>query len=673
MATTQPKLQITAEDKTAAAFASLRSRLTGAQQQSGQLVQALAGIAPGLAAALSAAGVASLVRVTVNGVDALNDIADATGSSIENISALENVANRTGATLDDVGGILVKFNGVLKDVDSNAGAAEVLKQLGLNAEELRRMDPAQALLTTAQAFAKFEDGGTKARYMQELFGKSTRQAAAYIKDLADAGQLNSTVTAEQAAQAEAFNKQLYAMSTEGQAAARAIGSVLVPELTKLLSMFNALSRGPGLLAGGLEALKGNVFASATAGLDHYTAKLAELDDQAARLRSDTRPLIRANMEGELAKLAKQRAELEKFAAYYRGLMSAQNNAAGQTDPTELARRGRGTRLASLPELTVPKPAPTPKAASAAAVDLSIPQDLQDALKRLEGTDSAKVARLTDELQRLMDLQAGGSADPRLAQAIAAVRDELDQLDPATKAAAESQKELQGLLGETNTAKLYELQRMQELLTAAYADGRVEVTQYAEALGILQQRQDELAGKGKEVADKMSVFAEQAQRNIQDTLGDSLYASLTGNFDSIEQMWGQMLARMAAQALAAQLSEMLFGAAGPLGAIFGTVVSGGRAYGGSVNAGGLYQVNERGVAEMLSVGGRDYLLMGNQSGQVRANPSITSSGGNSTSISFAPVIQIDARTDQAQVAQLVGQAMAESRKQLYRELKASGRL
>lgn len=41
----------------------------------------------------------------------------------------------------------------------------------------------------------------------------------------------------------------------------------------------------------------------------------------------------------------------------------------------------------------------------------------------------------------------------------------------------------------------------------------------------------------------------------------------------------------------------------------------RAIGGPVSAGGLYEVNEKGRPEMLSVAGKQYLMMGNQSGSV----------------------------------------------------------
>ena len=59
---------------------------------------------------------------------------------------------------------------------------------------------------------------------------------------------------------------------------------------------------------------------------------------------------------------------------------------------------------------------------------------------------------------------------------------------------------------------------------------------------------------------------------------------------------------------------------------GLKVSGGRANGGPVAAGGMYQVNERGTPELLNVGGNQYLMMGKNSGSV--TPMGGAAGGGS---------------------------------------------
>lgn len=46
-----------------------------------------------------------------------------------------------------------------------------------------------------------------------------------------------------------------------------------------------------------------------------------------------------------------------------------------------------------------------------------------------------------------------------------------------------------------------------------------------------------------------------------------------------------------------------------------LLSGGRAIGGPVSAGGLYRINEKGSPEVLDAGGKSYLMMGGQSGSV----------------------------------------------------------
>ncbi|MCK7494052.1 MAG: hypothetical protein MZW92_24585 [Comamonadaceae bacterium] len=54
----------------------------------------------GLVGALSVGATAAFFRSIVDGVDSLNDFADAAGTSVENASALEDVARRSGAGVD---------------------------------------------------------------------------------------------------------------------------------------------------------------------------------------------------------------------------------------------------------------------------------------------------------------------------------------------------------------------------------------------------------------------------------------------------------------------------------------------------------------------------------------------------------------------------------------------
>ena len=208
--------------------------------------------------------------------------------------------------------------------------------------------------------------------------------------------------------------------------------------------------------------------------------------------------------------------------------------------------------------------------------------------------------------------------------------------------------------------------------------------------ITQQTYTRAAAKARkeyqENLNQMDQFSVRFAQNVQDQLGDTLYNSLTGNFKDIGTAWGQMLLKMASQAAAADISRFLFGGlvtggngSGVLGSALSSVgsllgISGGRANGGGVGAGKMYEVNERGDPELLNVGNKQLLMMAGQSGTVSPLSSGQvnvaqvprgggGSGGGAMSIHFEPHISIDA-SGNASVSQGGGAA---NQDQLARQL------
>lgn len=177
-----------------------------------------------------------------NGIDALNDFSDATGSSIENASALEDIAFRTGTSFETVGKAVIKFNDILSGARADSPAAKVFEQLGLSVEQLKRLDPAEALRQTAVALSSFADDSDKARAIQELFGKSVREVAPFLKDLSEKTQLNGTVTTAAALEAEKFNKQLFELQKNALDASRNLVGPLVEGLNAVSKQFKEGAR-----------------------------------------------------------------------------------------------------------------------------------------------------------------------------------------------------------------------------------------------------------------------------------------------------------------------------------------------------------------------------------------------------------------------------------------------
>ena len=250
-------IRISATDATQGAFASVSKSLGLLDSQASLIGNSLKSVIGGLAGSLTVGAFVGLIKGATDAIDRLNDLKDATGASIENISALERVARRTGANFDTVASSLVKFNLALSNSKPGSDAELAITALGLSVAELKAQDPALALQTTAKALATFADDGNKARITQELFGKSLREVAPLLKDLAESGKLVSTVTTAQAEEAEKFNKQLAILKFNSEETARSLANSLLPTLNKLFEDFNTFNEKRALAGAASDVLKFN--------------------------------------------------------------------------------------------------------------------------------------------------------------------------------------------------------------------------------------------------------------------------------------------------------------------------------------------------------------------------------------------------------------------------------
>lgn len=310
------------------------ARAQGGLEHSLGSLGGVAGIVRGqliaLAGSLTLGSMFAFVKSVNDGIDALNDIKDATGATIENISALEDVGRRTGASLDLVGSVLVKFNDVLSKATPKSDMALALESIGLKAEELRKLDPAEALRRTAVALSQYADDGNKARLIQDLFGKSVKEAAPFLADLAEKGALVAKVTSEQAAEAEKFNKELFALKANASDAARAMVGPLVSGINEVTKAFRdgraegrgfmeiAMSRYWANVRGfyGMEAPQPANTGGATGGWDAPEAPKPSIDiGPTAAQRAEAAAAARRAAE----ELRREMAEQAKLVAELHGL------------------------------------------------------------------------------------------------------------------------------------------------------------------------------------------------------------------------------------------------------------------------------------------------------------------------------------------------------------------
>lgn len=244
MADTKTRIILTAENRAAGVINQLRGQLGSLSTQAATLNKSFGAFGAVLGGAVPVTIFAGFIRSTAQSIDKLNDLKDATGASIENLSALEDVGARTGTSFEAVSSSLVKFNKVLSDSKPDSDAGRIFKALGLSIKDLKAQDPAEALRLTAVALSNFADDGDKARAVQELFGKSVKDAAPFLNDLAKQTKLAATLTTEQAEATKRFNEKLLALSKNSADLSRTIAGGLIPVLNDYAAKLNQFLGGP---------------------------------------------------------------------------------------------------------------------------------------------------------------------------------------------------------------------------------------------------------------------------------------------------------------------------------------------------------------------------------------------------------------------------------------------
>lgn len=655
------KYTVTAEDRFSRTFQTLKRELGGVASGAGDLRGNLSGanasfsaLAAGPVAALTAGvGAAGLaLRNLAQDLDAFNDVADATGDSVENISGLEQVALRNGANLDLVTTSLVKLNQALAGAKKDSPAADALKAIGLSAAELRQMAPSDALATIAKALQGYENDANKARIVQELFGKSLREVAPFLNDLADAGERNATVTAEQAKQAEIFNKQLAQMAANSTNAGRSIASALLPAVNEAFDRVKDLKE----VFGGVFSGAANLLARGPFSLsDDDGTKLRKQREEFQRLTEDV-GRFRAKQEtnggylspidrNSLAKLEADLRGASQRLAYFNRQQQREALAGAGADLDEPRFRAR---QAKLPDLT-DKPKSTGQLSEAQRYLESLQrqafqvQHLTESERALAEVQSGRLDGLTPKLREQILAQAQSNdlakreydwMTARIAAQTSAGKADADRLAALQEGNKAMEKEIQ-TIGLTPAALAdVELARIRE--TAATKESTIAKLEAAGAseqqLQVLYAEIEALRERQRLVVDKVDAEAREAQRAavkddgklVRDTQAESIAQGILDGTRAgqtiMQTFWREAKAQAANTILTPIISPVIKAANSLLenlftniaGSLFGNSLGtgvgitsgntglvdlglgGGRANGGSVRAGHEYRVNENGT-------------------------------------------------------------------------------
>jgi hypothetical protein len=487
----------------------------------------------------------------INAADEMKDLAAAAGTTTEEMSRLGYAADQSGSNIESLQKAMAK-----------------LAQDGV-------VDTAEAIKDLADEFKALPDGALKTARAMDIFGERIgpklipllNEGRAGIEKLgAEADILGITIDSGVAAAASNFNDQLTTLNGVAKSFKQTLAAELLPSLNQVAAqLVDAAKRGEGFREFAVfsaKVVRGFASAAVTLG--------AALDALGTTI----------------------------------GARAAQLAALGRLDLTAFSNIGD--------ELTADL---TRKGQNFRSTISAIWNDQQTLLMESAGV-IAKVNSIIGQGDAVIEASFERS---RKASEEAAKR-RVKELEAARRAAAEQQQMLAAgyqSVVEEGLAAIQSQESPAEAITRQFEEQRYALEQLAatypafadaaqEALARAAANADEqlealkrIPAVIEESASEMSVFAEQAGRNLQDSFARFLFDPFKDGLNGMVAGFADTLRQMVAELAAKQLLLAFFNWAGGLGGGIGSFFSGmgsgisPRASGGPVAAGGAYLVGERG--------------------------------------------------------------------------------
>lgn len=602
--TTKSEIVLSARDETRAAFGSIEAglqKLTGANVNLAASFKTVALAATGLAGVTSLAALKGKVDEAIGAMADLKDASEATGASVENLGALKGIARIGGRDFDAIQASIAKLNKALHGTDDESkGAGKALAALGLDLQKLREMDPAEAFVEIARAQEKFADGGGKTAAMMAILGKTAAALIPYMHDLAEQQQLSARVTADQAAAADAYEKNVKRLQASFGTFSRQVAGAVVGPLRDITEWMIKGQKEGGLLeavfvgigaavtkAFGGEINPGRILEQNTA--EAFT-KVAELRKRVAAAQADLgggsfgilgEGFARNRLESLKAELGAAERRLARLAAKNQARARAEVEADRPKDTSLNSQTFGGA-----PE--DPKGRPEADAAAALiqrldeqiaikALDLQATDKLTDAEKEyakvLQQLDSGALTATARQREMIVGkLEFLKAADAELAnqekyrQALEAQSKAMDDYLPKLQEEAEKLERSATLYGLDEAQIAFVTQRrLEEAIALAEANGALpEHIAFLEKELAIRQRITEAQESIKaqkeldKTQDEFDLFAQNAARSMQEAFANFLFDPFAKGTQGMLKSFGQTIQHMIADAVAADLMRKLFG-------------------------------------------------------------------------------------------------------------------
>ena len=517
---------------------------------------------------VSVGSMVALTRSAAQLADNISESADAVGLTIERFQELRYAATQSGVSAEQFTQALANLSKYAEERgigDINQAFLDVAKRIGSANTAIER------LTIATDAF-----GARAGKYFVTLMQDGAAGVERLAQEARDLGLVMSTETAQSVGAVndalDAFGLAVKVNVTNALAQALP----LLRSATKWIAELNAAATG----GGGQSTITSTATNAVARRLQE--AKDAVVSLERGDLSDPTR--LKALDEGRKTIIALQ-AELANLTPSLKAQEGATKASAAATKAWTDVTKGLRTEE----ERYLDERARVIAAAQAAGAS---EEDLANALSRV------------DAQYRKVTVSSGAAAKTRSVaassgQAEARAAAEAARLDEQLDAEARRFKDL--------ADPVAPLRRELELLDKLLAAGKINFDVWAEAAFQVQERVGELVEPAERAAAQVSEYWSEAARGIQGAMADFLFDPFTDGLQGMLRGFLDVIRRMLAEAVAAQLAQALFGdiAGGKPGGYFGAFLAGMFHGGGLVGAPGPSRL----MPELAFVGAPRYATGG----------------------------------------------------------------
>src|SRR5690554_217350 len=608
-------------------------------------------------------GLYNMTLGVAKNVDELSKFSQQIGISTEGLSRLQYAAGQMANVSEQQFGMaLRRMTRRIEEAAEGAGpAAKALERLGLSARELARMSPDQQFRKLAEAMKEAESQGGRLRDTMAIFDTEgmplvnmlSAGADEIARFEAEADKLGVTVGDELVQDALAFQNELRKLDAVKKGLQNRIAGELLPSMTRMVEKFNDADDAAGRLDTAARVASTGVKLLASVGVI-VTGVFKTLGESFGGLAAAILAVFRGQWSEALNITRESGFDLvSNVMGMVDDLKDVWSEFEFETPPIADAVGNDFDRAEEVAES---------KGKSLVDKAAQIYQQVENAIQRI--SRDVLTFGMSNEERMLFDIEVMGATPEQLARA--------ERLLGIRRQQLATEKELK----EQEEQRARENRVIEQLNLEIEALGKSSHW-IARRNALLDAGVEAESDMGRAILETVDLLYEQgeavrAQIEVMDAfryeMGGALADVISGT-KSLKDAFLDMLdsiSRRISQIVSDRLIEQMFGEMGTTStsssggwlAALGSLFGGGKASGGWAKPNTIYEVNERGL-EMATVGGRDYMLTGNQPVHVTPNEQLRG-GGRAVTNNFAFAAPTSPKT-QTQIAARVGYELRRSQR------------